>query len=227
MITKTKLCNFKLYYKDNEEKYKSIFADVVNYRFRTLKVFRNTNDTKVSLIDTEYGKYILKIFSPKTRKTERFLKSFIKGDYYKHLIVKTDRAKKMGLVFPNDIYFLAERKIFNYSGIFIMLNEYVEGEMLCDYAIIPDAFKNEIKKSIDKLHSLNLLSGDPHSGNFVVTKEGIRLIDLTGKRCTPERKARDRISLEENLGIPNEIKNFSYYHAIFKKCIRKFIRRKR
>ncbi|MDA8496216.1 lipopolysaccharide core heptose(II) kinase RfaY [Kluyvera georgiana] len=116
MITKTKLCNFKLYYKDNEEKYKSIFADVVNYRFRTLKVFRNTNDTKVSLIDTEYGKYILKIFSPKTRKAERFLKSFIKGDYYKHLIVKTDRAKKRDLFFRMIFIFLQREKSSTIQG---------------------------------------------------------------------------------------------------------------
>lgn len=226
MITKTSHRGFKLYYKDSDEKYKFIFSEIIKYRFKTVKIFRNNEDTKVSLIDTEYGKYILKIFSPKRRKFERFVKSFFKGDYYKHLIVSTDRTRKAGCSFPNDIYFLAERKIFNYSGIFIMLNEYIEGEMLCEYPIISDAIKNEIKKSITKLHSLNMLSGDPHTGNFVVTKDGVRLIDLTGKRCTAERKARDRISLEENLGIQNEIKDFGYFYAVFKKSIRNAIRKK-
>ncbi|THF92628.1 hypothetical protein E5E93_03300 [Escherichia coli] len=47
-----------------------------------------------------------------------FLKSFVKGDYYQNLIVETDRVRSAGLTFPNDFYFLAERKIFNYASVF-------------------------------------------------------------------------------------------------------------
>nr|WP_275889203.1 lipopolysaccharide core heptose(II) kinase RfaY [Salmonella enterica] len=32
-----------------------------------MKVFRNIEDTKVVLINTDYGKYILKVFSPKVK----------------------------------------------------------------------------------------------------------------------------------------------------------------
>ncbi|MBW9309862.1 hypothetical protein FA039_25620 [Escherichia coli] len=35
---------------------------------------------------------------------------FVKGDYYQNLIVETDRVRSAGLTFPNDFYFLAERK---------------------------------------------------------------------------------------------------------------------
>lgn len=61
------------------------------------------------------------------RKGMNVFKIFVKGDYYQNLIVETDRVRSAGLTFPNDFYFLAERKIFNYASVFIMLIEYVEG----------------------------------------------------------------------------------------------------
>lgn len=54
--------------------------------------------------------------------------------------------------------------------------------------IIPENVKAEIKASMEKLHALNMLSGDPHRGNFIVSKDGVRIIDLSGKSCTAERK---------------------------------------
>ncbi|EHY7968649.1 lipopolysaccharide core heptose(II) kinase RfaY, partial [Escherichia coli] len=183
------------------------------------------DDTKVSLIDTKYGRYVFKVFAPKTKRNERFLKSFVKGDYYQNLIVETDRVRSAGLIFPNDFYFLAERKIFNYASVFIMLIEYVEGVELNDMPIIPENVKAEIKASMEKLHALNMLSGDPHRGNFIVSKDGVRIIDLSGKSCTAERKARDRLAMERHLGIANEIKDYGYYSVIYRTKLRKFIKK--
>lgn len=66
--------------------------------------------------------------------------------------------------------------------------------------IIPEDVKAEIKASMEKLHALNMLSGDPHRGNFIVSKDGVRIIDLSGKSCTAERKARDRLAMEPSPG---------------------------
>lgn len=118
---------------------------------------------------------------PRKRKGMNVFKIFVKGDYYQNLIVETDRVRSAGLTFPNDFYFLAERKIFNYASVFIMLIEYVEGVELNDMPIIPEDVKAEIKASMEKLHALNMLSGDPHRGNFIVSKDGVRIIDLSGK----------------------------------------------
>ncbi|EJE9790180.1 TPA: lipopolysaccharide core heptose(II) kinase RfaY, partial [Escherichia coli] len=174
---------------------------------------------------TKYGRYVFKVFAPKTKRNERFFKSFVKGDYYQNLIVETDRVRSAGLTFPNDFYFLAERKIFNYASVFIMLIEYVEGVELNDMPIIPENVKAEIKASMEKLHALNMLSGDPHRGNFIVSKDGVRIIDLSGKSCTAERKARDRLAMERHLGIANEIKDYGYYSVIYRTKLRKFIKK--
>ncbi len=86
MITSIRYRGFSFYYKDNDNKYKEIFDEILAYNFKTVKVLRNIDDTKVSLIDTKYGRYVFKVFAPKTKRNERFLKSFVKGDYYQNLI---------------------------------------------------------------------------------------------------------------------------------------------
>lgn len=225
MISSENYRGFSFYYKDNDIKYKGIFDEILSYDYTTIKVLRNIDDTKVSLISTKHGTFVYKVFAPKSKRSERFFKSFIKGDYYKNLIFETDRVRNEGLTFPNDFYFLAERKIFNYASLFIMLIEYVEGTELIDYPVIPEDIKSEIKSSMQKLHTLKMLSGDPHRGNFIVSESGVRIIDLSGKKCTAERKARDRIAMEKHLNIKNDIKDFGYYAVIYKNKLRRVIKK--
>ncbi|TYN20971.1 heptose kinase, partial [Salmonella enterica subsp. enterica serovar Typhimurium] len=47
------------------------------------------------------------------------------------------------------------------------------------------------------------VSGDPHKGNFILQGNEIRIIDLSGKRPSRQRKAKDRIDLERHYGIKN------------------------
>ncbi|HFZ8994771.1 TPA: lipopolysaccharide core heptose(II) kinase RfaY [Citrobacter freundii] len=225
MIAYTRHRGFSFYYKDKDEKYKKIFDEILSYNFKTIKIYKNIDDTKVSLIDTQYGRYVFKVFAPKTKRNERFLKSFVKGDYYKKLIFETNRVRRTGLIFPNDFYFLAERKIFNYASVFLMLIEYIEGTELNDLPYIPDDVKLQIKKSMQALHRLKMVSGDPHRGNFIVSGDSIRIIDLSGKNFTAERAARDRIAIERHLGIQNEIKDFGYYSVVYKTKLRKLIKK--
>jgi heptose II phosphotransferase len=225
MISEYKYKGLSVYVKDNDERYKNILNDVLSYNINTLKILRSIEDTKVSLIDTQYGIFILKFFAPKEKKTERFLKSFVKGDYYKNLIVQTNRVRNKGNSFPNDFYLLAERKIFNYASLFIMLIEYIDGTELNDIDSISDEIKQEIKTSMENLHSDRMLSGDPHKGNFIVSSSGVRIIDLSGKGCNSQRMAKDRIAMELHLGIKNEKKDFGYYMVIYKAKFRLFIKK--
>ncbi len=225
MISEYKYKGLSVYVKDNDERYKNILKDVLSYNVKTLKILRSIEDTKVSLIDTQYGTFILKLFAPKEKKTERFLKSFVKGDYYKNLIVQTNRVREKGNDFPNDFYLLAERKIFNYASLFIMLIEYIDGTELNDMDFISDEIKKEIKISMERLHLDKMLSGDPHKGNFIVSSSGVRIIDLSGKECNSQRMAKDRIAMERHLGITNEKKDFGYYMVIYKAKFRLFIKK--
>ncbi|EDW0051466.1 lipopolysaccharide core heptose(II) kinase RfaY [Salmonella enterica] len=225
MIIEKQVKNYTVFIKKDGEKYIDIFKDFLSYNHQVIKVFRNIEDTKVVLIDTDCGKYILKIFSPKVKKTERFLKSLVKGDYYEKLFRQTARVRHEGFEALNDFYLLAEIKTLRYVKTYVMLIEYIEGIELVDMPEISDEVREKIKRSIFFLHQHNMVSGDPHKGNFILQGNKIRIIDLSGKRPSRQRRAKDRIDLERHYGIKNDVKDIGFYLLIYKKKLRNFLHR--
>jgi len=225
MSIKHHIAGYTVLTKSDGEKYLNVLNDFFSYNIKILKVFRNIEDTKVLLIDTAYGKLVLKIFAPKAKQTERFLKSMVKGDYYEKLFDQTERVRNEGLDSVNDFYLLAERKTLRFTHTYIMLIEYIEGVELADIAEVNDDLKQKIKVSIDELHQHGMVSGDPHKGNFIIENGEIRIIDLSGKSPSAMRMAKDRIDLERHYGIENKLKDFGYYRLMYKKKMRNFIRR--
>lgn len=225
MSDKYQVGDYVVFTKTGGEKYLKIFKNFMDYNLDVIKVFRSIDDTKVVLINTEYGKYILKVFAPKQKKAERFLKSIFKGDYYEALFHQTERIRKNGAGAINDFYLLAAKKTFRFAHSYIMLIEYIDGIELADFTSIDDELKQKIKLSIDELHQNGMVSGDPHKGNFIIQNGEVRIIDLSGKSPSRIRKAKDRIDLERHYGIVNNVKDLGYYQFIYKKKVRNFIRR--
>ncbi|GHD95732.1 lipopolysaccharide core heptose(II) kinase RfaY [Pseudocitrobacter faecalis] len=225
MSIKHHINDYVVFTKSDGEKYIDVFNDFLSYNIKIIKVFRNIEDTKVLLIDTQYGKMILKIFAPKVKQNERFLKAMVKGDYYEKLFEQTERVRKEGLYSVNDFYLLAEKKTLRFAHYYIMLIEYIEGVELVDIPEIDDELKQKIKASISGLHQHGMVSGDPHKGNFIIENGVVRIIDLSGKSPSAMRMAKDRIDLERHYGIINEVKDAGYYRLIFKRNFRNFIRR--
>lgn len=224
MIQKKRMKNLLVFVKDNDPFYENILKDFFNFNVKVAKVFRSIEDTKVVLIETERGPMVLKVFAPKYKKTERFLKSCVKKDYYENLIYQTNRVRSEGVTSINDYYLLAERKTLNFSHYFIMLIEYIEGKGLEQYEDVPEPIKEQIADSIKELHDHGMVSGDPHKANFIVSNEGLRLIDLSGKKTSPLLKAKDRIDLERHYGIENSLHDSGYNSLIFKRKIKNIIR---
>ena len=220
MIQKNKIKDLVVFTDENNSKYLNVLNDFLSYDINIIKVFRSIDDTKVMLIDTDYGKLILKVFSPKVKRNERFFKSLLKGDY-EH----TQKVRNEGLHSLNDFYLLAERKTLRFVHTYIMLIEYIDGVELCDIPDIDETLKNKIQQSIRSLHEHGMVSGDPHRGNFIIENGEVRIIDLSGKRASAQRKAKDRIDLERHYGIKNEVKDLGYYLLVYRKKIRNLMRR--
>ncbi|CBG90890.1 lipopolysaccharide core heptose(II) kinase RfaY [Citrobacter rodentium] len=225
MIIKSKIKDFVVFTNENNSKYINVLNDFLSYDMKVIKIFRSIDDTKVFLIDTDYGKLILKVFSPKVKKTERFFKSLIKGDYYERLFSQTEKVRSEGLHSLNDFYLLAERKTLRFVHTYIMIIEYIDGVELSDMEDIDDELRNKIKESIKSLHQHGMVSGDPHRGNFIIENNKVRIIDLSGKRASASRKAKDRVDLERHYNIPNDIKDFGYLMLMYRKKIRALMRR--
>lgn len=98
-----------------------------------------------------------------------------------------------------------------------MIIEYIEGIELVDMPEISDEVRGKIKQSIYSLHQHGMVSGDPHKGNFILQGNEIRIIDLSGKRPSRQRKAKDRIDLERHYGIKNNVRDIGFYLLIYKK----------
>lgn len=224
MIFKKKIGAFTVFIKDNNSIYEKALDDFLSGRMNILKLLRSEDETKVWLIDTEKGPMVLKLFVPKHKKFERILKSLIKKDYYQSLIYKTDNAVNHGATMINDIYLLAQRKICNYAYVHIILMEYIDGTQIINLEPISDELKSEIKTVLEQLHTYDMVSGAPHKENTMVTKDGVKFIDLSGKRCTCVSRAKDRMELERYLGIKNLKKDWGYYVYISIKNTRNSIR---
>ena len=224
MIFKKKIGAFTVFIKDNNSIYEKALDDFLSGRMNILKLLRSEDETKVWLIDTEKGPMVLKLFVPKHQKFERILKSLIKKDYYQSLIYKTDNAISHGATMINDIYLLAQRKICNYAYVHIILMEYIDGTQIINLEPISDELKSEIKTVLEQLHTYDMVSGAPHKENTMITKDGVKFIDLSGKRCTCVSRAKDRMELERYLGIKNLKKDWGYYVYISIKNTRNSIR---
>lgn len=154
MSIKHHINDYVVFTKSDGEKYINVFNDFLSYNIKIIKVFRNIEDTKVLLIDTQYGKMILKIFAPKVKQNERFLKAMVKGDYYEKLFEQTERVRKEGLDSVNDFYLLAEKKTLRFAHYYIMLIEYIEGVELVDIPEIDDELKQKSKRQFQDCISM-------------------------------------------------------------------------
>ncbi|EDI6108031.1 heptose kinase, partial [Salmonella enterica] len=137
---------------------------------------------------------------------------------------QTDRVRREGFTALNDFYLLAEIKTLRYVKTYVMIIEYIEGIELVDMPEISDEVRGKVKQSIYSLHQHGMVSGDPHKGNFILQGNEIRIIDLSGKRPSRQRKAKDRIDLERHYGIKNNVRDIGFYLLIYKKKLRNLLR---
>ena len=224
MLYKSRHKNFTLHIKGSSTPYHRIFADFVNYRLSVVRVFRNQSKTKVMLIEHDKHLYVLKVFKPNGKKIERLYKSWFKKDYSFNLIKRNDELWERGMRFQNDVYLLARRKKIGCTDLYVMLFEYIPGKVLNEFDEIPEEIKQEIVCKMALLHHHKLVSGDAHKGNFILSAEGLRIIDLSGKNFTRRRVAEDQLMLERYLNINNIEKDVSYHLVKTKSTLRKKIK---
>ena len=224
MVTKSKLAGYTVYTNGDDQFFTTMLDDFLHSRLTTLKVFRSIPDTKVSLVEKDGKLYVLKVFTPKEKRNERFLKSFFRGDYYLTLFKQTAMLRERDVTFPNDFYLLAETKIFNFASRFIMIIEYIPGvemDILAQKGELTEKIKSEVLESVKVLHKNRVIFDDAHKQNFMLSKGQVRVIDLSGKNYSRFRAAKDFIDLERHFGISDFHRGFSYQWVKRKSQFRK------
>lgn len=70
-----------------------------------------------------------------------------------------------------------------------------------------------IRDALATLHRYGLVHGDPNPGNFIVTADGVRAIDVSGKAVSAVRCAMDRVLYEAKYAHPFGPRDAAYWVA--------------
>lgn len=109
------------------------------------------------------------------------------GTQYSRLIKFTNRAVNQGCRLIQDVYLVAEKLVDGRCREAWLIAEYVEGQAFIqafDENGRPSKFIDhqpwigEMTRAMAELHGWGLATNDFHPGNFVITDQGLRIIDL-------------------------------------------------
>lgn len=134
---------------------------------------------------------------------DRTLKTFLFGSDAKAIFRLSKHAQENGFSGIPKTYFVAERFSKGILRETISVTEFLEGQGIS--MPIGDNIKTELRTLITQCHNLGIISGDIQLGNFICTKQGLKMIDFRGKKVIPWlAKTRDLLQLERVFGIPYE-----------------------
>lgn len=139
---------------------------------------------------------------------DRSIKAFLFGSDARNIFKLCVKAWRRGFRKIPRTYLVAEKFSGGILRESISVTEFLQG----DSPLPPfdETLKNEIGQLITDCHANGIISGDIQFDNFIITQDGVKLIDFRGNKVFPWlAKARDRIQLERVFGIPNQSCGFS------------------
>lgn len=155
---------------------------------------------------------------------DRSLKAFLFGSDAKNIFKITRRARERGFTKIPKTFLVAEKFSGGILRETISVTEFLDGAPLRP-PISPERAE-EIKNLLTESHANGIISGDVQFDNFMVTPDGIKLIDFRGNKVFPWlAKARDRLQLEFTLGIPVGKYGIAEKLFLFLNSLRNFYRK--
>ena len=117
MIKKINIFGWRIWVREqNELHYISSLQDYLDGKASIVRVFKQNEETKVCLVETTNGLYVIKDFSPSQKHLERFLKSWIKKDYYVRLFQQTSELFNGYLHYMVEIGFSSKSSLSLYNS---------------------------------------------------------------------------------------------------------------
>lgn len=212
MYSFKKIDKYNLFLEEDSQEGNLLAESLLQDKFQVIEVLQEKKDRKVSLIDIQGQKFVLKMERGRGI-LDRLIKSRGKTTFLNAL-----KLRKKGLKEVYNVRLAIEKR----RGLGIshtyFLSDYIEGKDVTssDYP--------EVMKLLQKLHSLGHYHGDSKPKNFIKTDEGIVLIDskLKKARLTWLGMCKDVIRfqrrttdiLDLSVYFPNYKRYVSYYLAI-------------
>lgn len=198
---------YNLFIKDDGTDYIKIWKDFKAGKLDGLRTLTDISHRKAYHINIKGRDYLLKVDTKCPRPLDMKIWRFIHGPYHSKHMKAVNKAVNQGCKRTQDIYFVAEKKGRICTETFLII-EYLPGQSLCGKEI-ENTYKQDIAAALAELHSYKLSLSDIHPGNFLITKNGINVIDLSTKGIAWAGIGRDIIEAKQNLGINVPVQNFS------------------
>ncbi|WP_272571526.1 lipopolysaccharide core heptose(II) kinase RfaY [Providencia sp. PROV254] len=223
-IIKKQRDGFITYQKEGEIDFWQIVNDYIDGKISGKNLSSGNIERSVARIHVDGQNYIIKCEKERDKRIEKRLMRIISGPFYSQLLMRLVSAQNKGCMVTNDIYFVAEKMVGRESVETWIIAEYVEGTVLSELDDITPYYA-EMKSVINQLHNYGLSSNDIHAGNFVVTNQGLKVIDLSDYGNFAICKANDLIALQRFYDIEPDSKNCVYRFIRFRDNFRHWSRK--
>ncbi|OAT51474.1 lipopolysaccharide core heptose(II) kinase RfaY [Providencia heimbachae] len=223
-IITTQKNGFNLYQKESSIDYWQVIDDYIHGNIVGKDLGSGNIERSVARINIDGRNFIIKCEKERDKRFEKRIMRMISGPYFSRLLSRLTQAQNQGCTITNDIYFVAEKMKWGESVETWVIAEYVEGTVLSEIEDITPYYA-EIKSVVNQLHEYGLSSNDIHVGNFVLTDEGVKVIDLSDYGNLTICKANDLIALKRFYGIEPNNKSFSYRFVMLRDNFRHWSRK--
>ena len=143
---------------------------------------------------------------------DRSLKAFLFGSDTCKVFRLCQNARERGFTKIPQTFFAAEKFKNGILREAISVTEFLDGRML--HLPLSDEQKKSCAEFMHECHAVGVISGDICADNFITTENGLRLIDFRGNKLFGTlARARDRIQLQESLGVP--ARNYGWAEKLF------------
>lgn len=225
-IIKKQRDDFVTYQKEGMPDFWQVIDDYVQGKIVSKSLSSGNIDRSVARITIDGQNFIIKCEKERDKRLEKRIMRMISGPFYSRLLMRLVKAQNKGCSVTNDIYFVAEKMQGRESVETWIIAEYVEGTVLSELDDITPYYA-QMKSVISQLHQYGLSSNDIHAGNFVLTDDGLKVIDLSDYGNFTICKANDLIALKRLYGIEPDSKSFTYRFIRFRDIFRHWSRKMR
>lgn len=167
--------------------------------------FQRTANRRVHIVVSGGRRYVLKYRSMRIRHIESKISRLVYGEMFSRIMRLCNGAFLRGCDFVQRVYLVAEKYEGDYSHS-VSLFEYIEGTPLSEKDEV-EKYLPQMLEKISELHKHGLAFCDPNPGNFIVTDDGLKVIDLSFRNSFRVCKAKDVVMVKEHYGVDMPVRS--------------------
>ena len=211
----------------DDEKFAAAFPEIREIlRERRGKVLRDATGKRLILKTEIAGTPVVVKQEFFIFRFDRTFKAFFFGSDAKNIFRHSALAQRDGFFEIPRTFLAAEKFVGGILRETISVMEFLDGAS--PRPPFPPEVREQIAALMRECHARGITSGDVCSDNFLMTRNGAKLIDFRGNKVFLEiSKARDRLQLERVFGIPNTRHDFAEKIFLIQCALRNIGRRLR